>query len=353
MTALTVLCSTPPRRSGEVKPGGRFPYGAAELASAFDLDWVEPRGEGPFRRIESRIDGAVRRLSPGRRGWALARAAGRRAPGAVLSIFEDAGLAWARRRSGGAPRMPSPHVMIACWLAQDVCDRPSDARSLAASLRSVDTVCVYSANQVPILADRLGLPLDRIRVVPFGVDTAYYDPEIAGGLAGGGGVVAVGSDSRRDYATLFAAAERSGIPVTVACAARNLEGLHVPRGVRIVRAFDAEYRDLLHRADLVVTVTTAPQYPSGQSVVLEAMSMGRATLTTDSTAMRDYVDDGRTGLLTPAGDAGALAERMTAALRDDTVRAELGRRAARTVRERFSHGPQWRAVQAVIEEVSA
>jgi len=344
MTALTVLCSAAPRSGGGVrKPGGALPYGMAELGRRFDLRWPTPRQDALSRRV----DGAIRRLSPGRRGWQLARAAGRPRSGAVLSVFEDAGLAYARRRERGPA-----HVMVACWLAQDVADRPSAVGSWRTSLRSVDAVCVYSANQQDILAGALGVPSDRIRVVPFGVDTDYYDPAAATGARGGGGVVAVGSDSRRDYATLFAVAERTGIPMTVACHPRNVTGMPVPAGVRMVSVFDADYRDLLHRADVVVTPTTAPAYPSGQSVVLEAMSMGTATVTTDSAAMRDYVDDGVTGLLVPAHDADALAGRLEHVLRDDALRRQLGQAGARAVRARFGLARQWDAVATVIEQVA-
>jgi len=242
--------------------------------------------------------------------------------------------------------------MISCWLAQDVADRPDAAGSWRASLATVSAVCVYSANQPELLRTRLGIDGARIHVVPFGVDTGYYDSRHLVGAGGGDGVVAVGSDSRRDYATLFAAAERTGIPMTVACHPRNLVGLSVPPMVRIVRVFDEGYRELLHRADLVVTTTTAPAYPSGQSVVLEAMSMGTATITTDSAAMRDYVIEGETGALVPAGDAVALAGRLRELLGDRAQRAALARRAAEDVRRRFTLRRQWDAVARVIEGVT-
>ena len=57
-----------------------------------------------------------------------------------------------------------------------------------------------------------------------------------------------------------------------------------------------------------MTPTIAPAYPSGQSVVLEAMSMGRATLTTDSPAMREYVADGVDGVLVRPRDPAHMAE---------------------------------------------
>lgn len=179
-----------------------------------------------------------------------------------------------------------------------------------------------------------------------------YDPALVEGPAGGGGVVAIGSDSRRDYATLFEAVRLSGIPLTVACQPRNVAGLDVPPEVSlVVGAYDEEYRRLLHGADLIVTATTAPAYPSGQSVVLEAMSMGKATLTTDSPAMREYVSDGETGVLMPPRQPTRTAELVGSLMADEATRGRLGAQAYREARERFSLDHMWDTVGSVLKSV--
>src|SRR5665647_2985617 len=126
---------------------------------------------------------------------------------------------------------------------------PLQLRQVRRSLAGVARIVVFSSNQVSILANRFGVPSDRIVVVPFGVDTSYYDPSALATQPGGGGIVAVGSDSRRDYATLFEAARIAGLPMTVACQPRNIAGLTVPSHVRIVSVYDEAYRELLHQAD--------------------------------------------------------------------------------------------------------
>ena len=100
---------------------------------------------------------------------------------------------------------------------------------------------------------------------------------------------------------------------------------------------------MLLAADLVVTPTVAPAYPCGQSVLLEAMSIGAATLTTDSLAIREYVTDGTDGALVLPRDPDALAARIAALMADSAEREAMGTAAARTVRARFGLEHLWGA----------
>lgn len=344
------------RNANDAQPGGELPYGMQALTPNVELVWTDAvRGGGRLVRVARIADGLISRAWPGLRGVPDAVAARRLAHGAdaVMSVFEDAGLAFARLAPVLSRARPGPaHVMVCCWLSEDCAAMgPREVRSVRRSLAGVARIVVFSSNQVPILRDRFGIPTDRIVVVPFGVDTSYYDPSEVDGAPGGGGIVAVGSDSRRDYATLFEASAISGLPMTVACQPRNIAGLTVPSGVRVVSAYGKEYRRLLHFADLVVTPTVAPAYPSGQSVVLEAMSMGRPTLTTDSPAMREYVRDGWDGALMPARDAAGVAERLSGLMSDPALRETLGRRGAESVRAAFDCRSMWEQIGKVLRSV--
>jgi glycosyltransferase involved in cell wall biosynthesis len=269
----------------------------------------------------------------------------------ALSIFEDSGLGFARWQSiSRRMRDYTPYVMMTCWLAEDSLRMTSSQRrSIRRSIRSVSRLTVFSANQVPILHDYLGISPERVCVVPFGVDTNYYSQAAADGPTGGGGVVAVGGDSRRDYATLIAAARMAAVPLTLVCYPRNIAGLDLPVQTTLRSNIPhEEYRNLLLSADLVVTPTVAPAYPSGQSVVLEAMSMGRPTLTTDSAAMREYVTDGVDGMLVPAGDPAEMSRLIGDLLADDDRRQSVGAAAAKTVRAYFDLERLWQSMADVL-----
>lgn len=58
-------------------------------------------------------------------------------------------------------------------------------------------------------------------------------------------------------------------------------------------------------------------------VVLEALAAGLPVITTDIPVFRQYLTDGRTAVLTPPGDASALAGAMTAIIRDGSLRGRL------------------------------
>ncbi|MCC2033020.1 glycosyltransferase family 4 protein [Microbacterium allomyrinae] len=343
-TALVVCGATRP--ADPSGPGGPLPYGLGALEKSFRLEWSGGTPRGRIASLCARVaDAIARRYAPGLRGTgALWAARGHDEADAALAVFEDVGLRLARHRR------PYPLVLVVCWLAEDLRTASTRERaSVARALRTVERLCVYSSNQVPMLTASTGLPADRIRVIPFGVDAGWYSPLPT--PAGGGGIVSVGSDSRRDYATLFEAAALTGLPLTLACEPRNLAGLTRPPGVRIVRAYGADYRRLLHEADVVVTPTSAPAYPSGQTVVLEAMAMGRATLTTDSPAMREYVTPDVDGVLVRPRDPRALADELVALLGDPAKRERLGERAHATVRERFTSEHMWDAAADVLREV--
>jgi len=75
---------------------------------------------------------------------------------------------------------------------------------------------------------------------------------------------------------------------------------------------------------------------SGLSVVLEAMACARPVVATDTPGMREYLRDGETGVLVPAGDPDALAAAVDGLLRDPDRSRELGRAGRGSVESQFS-----------------
>ncbi len=181
--------------------------------------------------------------------------------------------------------------------------------------------------------------------MPFGVDTEYFTP--AAESVDGGYVLSVGRDAERDWKTFFAAVRDLDVPVKIACREQLLAGLDVPPNVEVLGVVSrAEYRDLLARAQVVVVATNPVAYPTGQSVLLEAMSMSCCCVVTESPALADYVSDD-TVLGVRAHDPTALRAAITRAIDDPTLRHTLGANVCRRVLEQFGAAEMWQRIAAL------
>jgi len=107
------------------------------------------------------------------------------------------------------------------------------------------------------------------------------------------------------------------------------------------------YRDL----DVVVHASTLAE-PYG-NVVLEAMASRRALVAAGAGGVLELVEDGVTGLLTPPGDADALAGAVGRLLRCPDERRRIADAGRRHVEQRFSLERDARALEGVWREVVA
>lgn len=84
------------------------------------------------------------------------------------------------------------------------------------------------------------------------------------------------------------------------------------------------------------TVYVLPTYREGTPrSVLEAMSMGRAIITTDAPGARETVEDGVNGLLVQPRDVDSLVHAIDRLISDPALVAKLGRASRRLAEERY------------------
>jgi glycosyltransferase involved in cell wall biosynthesis len=100
-------------------------------------------------------------------------------------------------------------------------------------------------------------------------------------------------------------------------------------------------RDLLRRAWLHVLTSAKEGWGISN---LEAAACGTPSVASDAPGLRESVQDGRTGVLVPHGDVGALAEAIGGLLRDHDLRERMGRQA-----RAFSEGYTWQASSDAFE----
>ena len=98
--------------------------------------------------------------------------------------------------------------------------------------------------------------------------------------------------------------------------------------------FQSDRGAALRALDVAVHASTSPE-PFGL-VIAEAMSVGRAVVTTALGGAAELVQPDVDALVAKAGDAGGLAQAIAKLAADPGLRGELGRAARRTAVERFS-----------------
>jgi glycosyltransferase involved in cell wall biosynthesis len=93
--------------------------------------------------------------------------------------------------------------------------------------------------------------------------------------------------------------------------------------------------DLLRRTDILVLPSFSENLPM---VIIEAFSYGIPVIATPVGAIPEVIEHGRTGLLVPVGDVGALRNAMEVLLSDLPFRARLGSEAKNDFASRYELG---------------
>lgn len=285
-----------------------FFYGLMPLRERYRVGFVEEDGTAPYRRPWY----AVERLIARRLGIGFALDLALRHLGAlnrarvVVSTVDTCGLPLALLKRLGLLR--SRLVYISQGLSDRIQAYGPErrlARWCRALVLAADELATLSGGAGAGLAAWLGIPAERVRVLPFGTDHAFWRntaPDVAGTR-----MVSVGSDAGRDYATLLGAvgelplhivtrqalavADRANVVVTSA---------HSPAGLR----------DLYSRSRFVVIPLHDRDQPSGQSAALQAMACGKAVVLTRTRGWwgEELLRDGDNCLLVPPADTPALRQ---------------------------------------------
>jgi 2-deoxystreptamine N-acetyl-D-glucosaminyltransferase/2-deoxystreptamine glucosyltransferase len=207
--------------------------------------------------------------------------------------------------------------------------RAVGARLERAALRNADAVLVLTQRSAAA-ARHDGVPADRVHVIPSGFDPALFGgparprhgrPRIGyvgrlapqkradllveafGRLTGDAELVVVGDGPDRDLVARLAAAS----PAAGRIALRGfVEHAAVP--------------GVLAGLDVLVLPSA---YEEMGSVLVEAMAAGLPVVASAVGGIPEVVRDGRSGLLVPPGDAGALAAALDRLVADPALRARL------------------------------
>lgn len=180
---------------------------------------------------------------------------------------------------------------------------------------------VFSSGEVSATAHRYRIPESRIRFTP--IPSTIQQPMH---INEDDGYILAAGRTLRDYTTFLKAVQGLAMPVHIVCGKDELKAESLPSSITIHReiAMDA-YLDLLKRCAFVVIPLRAVERSTGQVVLLEAMSYGKAVIATRSAGTHDYITDNEDGLLVEPGNAKALSNAIKRLIEDPALRDRLGR----------------------------
>ncbi len=226
---------------------------------------------------------------------------------------------------------------------------PTGAKRAAAriALKRIERIVVHSAGEVPLLQEFLGTADGVVQFVPL---QRAPIPVLAAENEVQPFIVAMGS-ANRDYRTLFEAARRTKLPLTVVAAQRTVEGLNAPPNVTVLSNLTAEACwELVQKARFSVVPLADVEAASGQVTVIEAMRMNRAVIATRSMGTLDYVEDGVTGVLVPPMDVETLSAAMERLWYTPAERHKLSTAASEFAEQVLSDTAAGRTLARILKE---
>ncbi|GAA2594801.1 glycosyltransferase family 1 protein [Actinomadura fulvescens] len=278
-------------------------------------------------------------------------------PDVAHAHFWMSGLAAIRAADALTPRVPVVQTYHALGTVKrrhqgdKDTSPPGRVRLERAIGRTADAVIATCSDETGELI-RMGVPRDRITVVPCGVDLERFGPDGAAAPANG----------RPRLVALSRLVERKGVDTAIEALVRvpgaelvvaggppraaldgdpevrRLRGIAERSGVAdrvsfLGRVGRADVPGLLRSADLVVTL---PWYEPFGMVPLEAMACGVPVVATGVGGHVDTVVDRVTGLHVPPRRAAVAADRIRDLLSDPTRRAAMGVAGADRARSCYS-----------------
>ena len=277
-------------------------------------------------------------------------------PDVVHAHFWMSGLAAvqaARAVPGGVPVVQTYHALGSVKRRHqgDRDTSPAGRVQTEATLgRSVDLVVATCTDEVTELR-RLGVPAQRITVVPCGVDTQHFTPGPSGRAPGGPPrILSIGRlVERKGVDTVIQALVDVPDAELVVAGGPSSDGLaddpEVQRLAALARTLRVADRvtflgcvshehvpAVIRSADVVVAT---PWYEPFGIVPLEAAACGRPLVGSAVGGLLDTVQHGVTGLLVPPRDPDALADALNDLLADEGERRRFGAAARRRAVERY------------------
>ena len=219
-----------------------------------------------------------------------------------------------------------------------------DVARLFRSAPNVRFLCLSEALQRRLI-EQHGIPESGALNCGYGVDTRFFTPRPAeaGPAAARRPVLLSAGTAKRDYRSLVAAARGLDVDVRIAADSAwfrtgiDIEGQTLPENVTVASAGDyVGLREAYAEASFVVVPLYESVHACGYAVIVEAMAMGKAVITTRISGHSDYIVEGETGFYVPPKDVDALRDRICYLIDNPDVAHAMGQNARRLIETEHS-----------------
>ena len=271
----------------------------------------------------------------------------------VVATTDNTGLPAARLKARG--RLRAPLVYVSVGLPERIeaaaAISPARAARYRKRLACVDRFVAYGWAEAEWLRRWLGDP-DKVRFLPFGVDTAQWRPK--DGVAETTDVLGIGSDPKRDF-DLLVEYSRARPTATVRlvvgrdCAARL--GPLPPNVDLRVDVPIAEVRQAIAAARVVALPVRENTYSGATTTLLQCLAMGKAVVVSRVGAIRagyGFEDDVNLRWMEPSSGE-SLARAVDGLLADPAARQRLGAAARRHVEENLDWNRYVRGIESALD----
>jgi glycosyltransferase involved in cell wall biosynthesis len=197
--------------------------------------------------------------------------------------------------------------------------------------RNVDLFLVHQRD-VQEICEAYALDAARFAYIPFKVNSFERAVAFASHDAG---YIFSGGKSRRDFRTFCLAMK--DVPYRARLVVPGLDELRphdssfdaalAPPNIEVLRdVSDSDWFDALARSSLVVMcIAKGSISPSGVSVYLLAMALGKPVIITEGCATRGILQNGEQAIIVPPEDPGQLAAAIRAIMEDSELRQRVAR----------------------------
>ncbi|UCE98817.1 MAG: glycosyltransferase family 4 protein [Planctomycetota bacterium] len=179
-------------------------------------------------------------------------------------------------------------------------------------IRKIDIIYVHSKYDIGLINSLYGFPQSKIRFYPLvrpkpqqgkSLDEYRFSDSREYIISFGG--------SGRDYKTFFEAISGTDLSALVVASKRNLKGLAIPDNVKVLYNIPLEECDkLVDECKFAVFALDGSEPSCGQTCIVTSLMLGKPVICTDWVGTRDYITEGKNGLLVQIRNPVELKEKM-------------------------------------------